>query len=153
MMTPKGGWTLSSLTELFASDPEQLGDVDVTIAEGSDVCQVTLKERGDLNVLIAASGDQILMSVALAPASDVPNREAFDRLVLRTHKLVPLSTFGLTTIDGAEWYELFGSLSSQSRDEVVVEEAAVLASNALEAAEMIKEWIDNGGSTGEGDKS
>jgi len=153
MMTPKGGWTLSSLTELFASDPEPLGDVDVTVAEDSDVLQLTLKESGDLNVLIAASGDQILMSVALAPASDVLNREAFDRLILRTHKLVPLSTFGLTTIDNTEWYELFGSLSSQSRDEVIVEEAAVLASNALEAAAMINEWIDNGGSTSEGNKS
>ena len=153
MKTPKEGWTLSSLTELFASDPEAFGDVDVSVAEGSDVLQVTLKERGDLNVLIAASGDQILMSVALAPAADVPNREAFDRLVLRTHKLVPLSTFGLTTINSAEWYELFGSLSSQSRDDVVVEEAAVLAANALDAAEMISEWIANGGSTGEGDKT
>lgn len=153
MMTPKGGWTLSSLTELFASDPEPLGDVDVTVADGSDVLQVTLKERGDLNVLIAASGDQVLMSAALAPAMDVPNREDFDRLILRTHKLVPLSTFGLTTINNSEWYELFGSLSSQSRAEVIVEEADVLANNALEAAEMIKEWISNGGSTGEGDKS
>ena len=153
MKTPKEGWTLSSLTELFASDPEALGDVDVSVTEGSDVLQVTLKERGDLNVLIAASGDQILMSVALAPAQDVPNREAFDRLVLRTHKLVPLSTFGLMTINNAEWYELFGSLSSLSRDDVVVEEAAVLAANALDAAEMISEWIANGGSTGEGDKS
>lgn len=153
MMTPKGGWTLSSLTELFASDPEALGDVDVAIAEGADVLRVTLKERGDLSVLIAASGEQILMSVALVQANDVPNREAFDRLILQTHKLVPLSTFGLTTIDGAEWYELFGSLSSHSRDDVVVEEAAVLADNALEAAEMISEWIENGGKTGEGDKS
>jgi len=153
MNTPQDGWTLSSLTELFASDPEALGDVDVTVAEGSDVLQVTLKERGDLNVLIAASGDQILMSAALAPAADVPNRAAFDQLILRTHKLVPLSTFGLTTIDNAEWYELFGSLSSRSRADVVVEEADVLASNALEAAEMISEWIANGGSTGEGDKS
>ena len=78
---------------------------------------------------------------------------ALNQLVLRTHKLVPLSTFGLTTIDGAEWYELFGSLSSQSLADVVVEEADVLASNALDAAEMISEWIANDGSTGEGDKS
>ena len=153
MMTPKGGWTLSSLTELFASDPDALGDVDVAIAEGSDVLRVTLKERGDLNVLIAASGEQILMSAALIQADRVPNREAFDRLILQTHKLVPLSTFGLTTIDGDEWYELFGSLSSQSRDDVVVEEAAMLASNALDAAEMISEWIENGGATDAGGKS
>lgn len=150
MTAPTGGWTLSSLTELFASDPDALGDVDVSVADGTDVLRVTLKERGDLDVLVTASGDQVLMSVALIAAGDVPNRDAFDRLLLTTHKFIPLSTFGLTTIDGADWYELFGSLSAQSRDEVVIEEAAVLAANAVEAAEMIAEWIENGGSTWEG---
>lgn len=150
MTTPKGGWTLSSLTELFASDPDALGDVDVAVADGGDVLRVTLKERGDLDVLMTASGDQILMSVALIAAADVPNQAAFDRLLLTTHKFVPLSTFGLTAIDGADWYELFGALSAHSRPEVVVEEAAVLAENAVEAAEMIGEWIANGGATSEG---
>ncbi|MEO1708746.1 MAG: DUF2170 family protein [Pseudomonadota bacterium] len=153
MTTPKGGWTLSSLTELFASDPDALGDVDVTVTEGTDVLRVTLKERGDLDLLVTASGEQILMSAAIAPAADIPNRDAFDCLLLTTHKLIPLSTFGITSIDGAEWYELFGSLSAQSRDEVVVEEAAMLAANAVEAAEMTSEWIANGGAVGDGGKA
>ena len=141
MPTPEGGWTLSSLTELFASDPAALGDVDVDVAPDSDVLRVTLKERGDLDVLIAASGEQVLVSVALVAAEDVPNRAAFERFVLATHKLVPLSTFGITRVGSAEWYELFGSLSARSRPEVMVEEVAVLAANAVEAAEMIGEWI------------
>ncbi len=145
MSVPEDGWTLSSLTELFASDPEALGDVDVDVAEGSDVLRITLKDRGDLDILVAASGEQILASVALAAAETIPKREAFERFLLATHKLVPLSTFGITSINGADWYELFGSLSSHSRAPVVVEEVAVLAANAVEAAEMIGEWIDSGG--------
>ena len=113
--TPPDGWTLASLTELFASDPEALGDVDVEVAGGTDVLRVTLKDRGGLDVLVAASGEQILAGVLLTRADDVPRREAFERFLLSTHKLVPLSTFGITSVNGEEWYELFGALSSRSR--------------------------------------
>jgi len=133
-------WNLTSLTELFASDPAALGDVDVTIPPEGDVIRVTLKEKGHLDVFVAAGGDQVLASVMLAPASSVPRREAFERLVLKTHKLVPLSTFGISVINGEEWYELFGSLSAQSSADVVVEEVAVLAANAEDAAHLIAEW-------------
>ena len=143
--TPSEGWTLASLTELFAADPEALGDVDVDVADGTDVLRVTLKERGDLDVLVAASGEQVLASVLLVRAGDVPERERFERFLLATHKLVPLSTFGITSVNGEDWYELFGSLSSHSRAEVMVEEVATLATNAVEAAAMIAEWIETGG--------
>lgn len=134
-------WTLTTLTRLFAADPEALGDVDVIVPEQGDVICVTLKEKGDLNVFVALSGERdVLVSVILVPCKDVPNREAFERMALKTHKLVPLSSFGITTIDGEEWYELFGSLSARSRAETVVEEVAVLAANAVDAARMIEEW-------------
>ena len=58
------------------------------------------------------------------------------------HKLIPLSTFGISEIDGTEWYELFGSLSSRSSAEALIEEVAVLAANAVEAAEWIGEWVE-----------
>ena len=145
METPPEGWSLASLTELFAADPEALGDVDVEVAEGSDVLRVTLKERGQLDVLVVAAGEQVLAAVMLVEADRVPERERFERFLLATHKLVPLSTFGITRVGGTEWYELFGSLSSRSRAEVVVEEVATLAVNAVEAAELVNEWIDTGG--------
>ena len=145
METPPEGWTLASLTELFAADPPELGDVDVEVAEGSDVLRVTLKERGGLDVLLVAAGEQILANVMLVEAERVPERERFDRFLLATHKLVPLSTFGIAEVGGTEWYELFGSLSARSRAEVVIEEVATLAVNAVEAAEMVGEWIETGG--------
>ncbi|MDY8110401.1 DUF2170 family protein [Fulvimarina sp. 2208YS6-2-32] len=133
-------WNLASLTELFASDPDELGDVDVSIVEGTDVMRVTLKEKGDLDVLVTASGDQVLASVILVKVADVPRREEFDRMILSTHKLVPLSTFGIASFDGDEWYELFGSLSARSSAHAMIEEVAVLAENAVDAANMIEEW-------------
>ncbi|NSZ18667.1 YjfI family protein [Agrobacterium vitis] len=134
-------WTLTSLTRLFAADPEALGDVDVTVPQSGDVICVTLKEKGDMDVFVAVSGERdILASIVLVPCDDVPSRADFERMVLKTHKFVPLSSFGITIIDGEEWYELFGSLSTRSRAETVVEEVAILAANAVDAAVMIDEW-------------
>ena len=138
---PPGGWDVASLTSLFASDPEQLGDVDVSVEPGSDVLRITLKERGDLDVLMVASGEQILCSVLLTAADSVPQRAQFERRALSMHKLIPLSNFGITQFDGAEWYELFGALSARSDAEALIEEVAVLAANAVDAAEWIGEWI------------
>lgn len=142
---PAGGWDIASLTSLFASDPEAVGDVDVDVEPGSDVLRITLKERGDLDVLMVANGEQILCSVLLTPAADVPAREKFERRVLSVHKLIPLSNFGITNFDGTEWYELFGALSSHSDAQALVEEVAVLAANAHDAAEWIGEWVEAGG--------
>jgi len=142
---PPGGWDIASLTGLFASDPEALGDVDVDVAPGSDVLRITLKERGGLSVLMVSSGEQIICSILLAEAATIPNRERFERTLLSVHKLIPLSTFGITTIEGTEWYELFGGLSARSEAEVLVEEVSVLAANAVDAAEWIGEWIEAGG--------
>lgn len=137
-----GGWEIASLTGLFASDPEALGDVDVTVEPGSDVLRVTLKERGDLDVLMTVSGDQVLCSVLLTPCDAVPARAQFERRVLSMHKLIPLSSFGITTVGTEDWYELFGALSARSDAEALVQEVAVLATNAVEAAEWIGEWVE-----------
>ncbi|MET1756827.1 DUF2170 family protein [Novosphingobium sp. RD2P27] len=139
---PPGGWDISSLTRLFAADPEELGDVDVNVEQGSDVLRITLKERGQLDVLMVASGEQILCSVLLTPCETIPQREQFERRALSVHKLIPLSTFGISNLGGTEWYELFGSLSARSTAEALIEEVAVLAANAVEAAEWITEWIE-----------
>jgi hypothetical protein len=144
-MVPAGGWEIASLTGLFATDPEALGDVDVTVELGSDVLRVTLKERGDLDVLMTVSGDQVLCSVLLTPCDAVPARAQFERRALSMHKLIPLSSFGITTIGGTEWYELFGALSARSDAEALVHEVAVLATNAVEAAEWIGEWVEADG--------
>lgn len=139
---PSGGWDIASLTSLFASDPEELGDVDVDVEPGSDVLRITVKERGGLVVLMVASGEQILCSVLLTPCAEVPQRAQFEREVLSTHKTIPLSKFGITEIGGTEWYELFGALSAKSDAAQVIEEVAVLVTNALEAAEWIGEWVE-----------
>lgn len=144
---PEAGWDLASLTELFAEEPAELGEIALSVADGTDVLRITLRDRGDLDVLMAASGEQVLCSVVLAPADSIPRREMFERTLLSAHKLIPLSTFGLTVLDGEDWYELFGALSARSSARALVEEVAVLGANAVDAAEWIDEWIASGGNS------
>lgn len=138
-------WTVADLASLFAGDPEPLGDVDVEVPEGGDALRLVLRDKGDLEVYVSAAGEQVLCSTLLVEGGRVPRRDAFDSLLLAGHKAVPLSTFGITRVGDAEWYELFGSLSARSRADVVVEEVVTLAVNAVEAAEMVGEWIASGG--------
>lgn len=138
--TPAAGWDVAALTALFASDPERLGDVDVEV-EG-DILFITIKERGDLVVSMVPSGDQVLASVLLIEEAEVPQTDKFNKAALELHKAIPLSTFGLTSINGSTWYELFGSLSTSCSADDLVEEVDVLAINAAEAAEWIQEWKD-----------
>ena len=136
--TPAAGWDVAALTALFASDPERLGDVDVEV-EG-DVLFITIKERGDLVVSMIPSGDQVLASVLLVEEFEVPHADKFNKAALELHKAIPLSTFGLTNVNGQTWYELFGSLSTSCSADDLVEEVDVLAINAGESAKWIQEW-------------
>lgn len=136
--TPHEGWDIATLTALFASDPKELGDVDVDV-EG-EVIFITIKEKGDLVVSMTPSGNQVLASVLLVEETQVPRSSEFNRAALSLHKAIPLSTFGIVKVGDTDWYELFGSLSVRCAADDLVEEVAVLATNAAQAAEWISEW-------------
>ena len=78
--TPEAGWDIAALTALFASDPDELGDVDVDV--DGDVVFVTIKEKGGLVVSMTASGDQVLASVLLVEEQEVPRTDEFNKAAL-----------------------------------------------------------------------
>lgn len=130
-------------TDAVAKGAMSLAFIPDTDAEG--VIQVTLHECGDLAVVVGVSGLEVQASVALSPVSDIQDNATFEHQLLRANKLLPLSTFGITVLDGQEYYEIFGQMSGASRIEEVVEEIQVLGRNALDAAEMIEGWKAKGG--------
>lgn len=144
-MTDRRYWDVSSLagalaaTEAFAS-----GYISLSFAPGSDpdtAMRLKLHEFGDLDVVLGIAGLEIQASVALVPVSQIRDGAVFDRQLLRANKLLPLSTFGITTIGGVDHYEIFGQMSGASRIEEVLEEIETLGRNALDAAEMIETWM------------
>ena len=84
---------------------------------------------------MGVSGRQILVDTLLLPVDEVNDPAAFNTFILKTHKLLPLSTFGIRLgPDGKDYYEMFGSLSAGSILESVIFEIETLADNAMQAA-------------------
>ncbi len=137
-MNENGNWTTETLCQALAqSGPAGEGVIEVELVEGTDPgILVTMTEFGDLPLLMSVSGSQILVDTLLWPVEEVDNAAAFNEMILKTHKVLPLSTFGIRQgPDGKEYYEMFGSLSAGSMLESVLFEIETLADNAMQAAE------------------
>lgn len=137
-MSEDGNWTTKTLYEALAqSQSASEGSIVLELAEGTDPgIVITMTEFGDLPLLMSVSGGQILIDTLLWPVDDVDDPAAFNEMVLRTHKILPLSAFGIRQgPDGKEYYELFGSLSAGSKLDSILFEIETLADNAMQAAD------------------
>ncbi len=140
-MSQDDTWTTESLLEaLQQSSSAADGNFTVELVDGADPgILVTMNEFGDLPLLISVSGSQIIVDTLLWPVEEVNDSASFNEMILRTHKLFPLSTFGIGAgPDGREYYEMFGSLSAGSILDSVIFEIETLADNALQAAEAYR---------------
>jgi len=137
-MSEDGIWTTDTLHRALAqSEAAGEGAIKVELVAGIDpAILITMAEFGDLPLLMSVSGSQILVETLLWPVDEVEDTAAFNDLLLKTHKLLPLSTFGIRQgPDGKDFYEMFGSLSAGSKLESVLFEIETLADNAMQAAE------------------
>ena len=136
-MSEDRNWTTATLYEALAqSETAGEGEIEVELVEGADPgILITMTEFGDLPLLMSVSGSQILVDTLLWPVDAVNDPAAFNEMIMKTHKLLPLSTFGIRQgPDGREYYEMFGSLSAGSILESVLSEIETLADNAMQAA-------------------
>ena len=137
-MSEDGNWTTETLYEALArSEPAGEGAIELELVEGADPgILLTMTEFGDLPLLMSVSGSQILVDTLLWPVEKVDDAAAFNEMILKTHKLLPLSIIGIRPgPDGRDYYEMFGSLSAGSILESVLFEIETLADNAMQAAE------------------
>jgi uncharacterized protein YjfI (DUF2170 family) len=135
-MADKDRWTLPSLVEALAAS-----GVEVTVPDGGVHAAVLgLPAHPGLTIVAGVDGGEIQVGVLLERVSAVPDRPAFDSALLKANKLMTLSCFGITEVDGEAWYEVFGQMSSASDLEEVREELEALAANAADALEMIVDW-------------
>ena len=137
-MSEDRNWTTETLYEALAqSETAGAGGIEVELVEGTEPgILITMTEFGDLPLLMSVSGSQILVDTLLWPVDEVSNPAAFNEMIMKTHKLLPLSTFGIRQgPDGREYYEMFGSLSAGSILESILFEIETLADNAMQAAD------------------
>jgi uncharacterized protein len=134
-------WTAPALcTAIAASAPVRDGAISVELIEGAEPgLYLTMHDYGDLPLFMAVVGRQIVVEALLWPVSQVRDAARFNEEVLRTHKLFPLSTLGIETLDGEAVYIMFGALSASSSLADVLFEIEALADNVIRATEAY-EW-------------
>lgn len=134
-------WSVKSLADAL-SETKLLreGELTARVVEGADpVLQITMHEFGDLPVFLSAGAEQIVVSALLWPVDEQKDQAAFNVFLLKAQKLVPLSNFGITTVSGRDYYELFGELSCKSTLQTVIIELRMLAENAIRAASDLRD--------------
>lgn len=134
-------WTATALhTALAASAGVREGTMAVELIDGAEPgLYLTMYEYGDLPLFMAVVGRQIVVEAMLWPVSQVRDAARFNEEVLRTHRLFPLSTLGIETLDGEAVYIMFGALSAASSLADVLFEIEALADNVIRATEAY-EW-------------
>lgn len=130
-------WTAGSLAQAVgALDPSD--GLSAAHVDGSDVLEVTVASAGDFILHVAVGEAQILTSAMLWPRDSQEDPEAFEAMMLRTHKaLLPLCALSIDTVDGREFYELFGAVSRSASIGEILEEFSLIAESALELARDI----------------
>ena len=137
------GWTISSIQAALAqSSVVRDGRIHVEVIEGAEpTLHLVMHEHGELSVFIAVGGEQIIVESFLWPLSAVANPADFNAHVLRTHKLLPLSTIALETIGGVPGYTMFGSLDTHSSLASLMFEIETLAENVILASEAYAPFL------------
>ena len=131
-------WTIRSLADALGA-PDHADAFAVERIEAAEpVLRVTMRHYGDLSVFLSVAGEQIVVSTLLWPVDEQPDADAFNRFILKAQKLVPLSNFAITEVDGRDYYELIGELSVESPLRTIVLELRVLAQNAIDAADDLR---------------
>jgi len=114
-------WDLAQLEPLL-NEKE-----DLVVTRQQD-CLLVANSDG-IDAWLAISGEQIIVETLLFSADEVKDTAALNNEILRTHMLFPLTTVGISNINGEDYYTAFGALSSQSKAESILIEIETLFHN------------------------
>lgn len=128
-MTTKREHILSLMNEQINFTAELEGDC------------ISISNDEGLDAFLVVGEQQIVVETILFSIDAVKDCAALDHEILRTHRLVPLSTIAVSTISEQEYYVAFGALSTDSKDEVIVEEVEALFANVPEFLELYSEHL------------
>ncbi len=138
-------WTTVSLFDaLKEADLFVEASASIEMIDGVDpAIHITMHDYGDLPVFLTVSGEQIIVESVLWEVSEIDDVAAFNEAILRTHKYFPLSTISMDKMrDGADYYHMFGALSSTSILHNVLFEIEVLASNVIQATSAYSNFLN-----------
>lgn len=126
-------WDLDQLEPLISKQDE------LVVTKESD-CLLIANADG-LDAWLAISGEQILVESVLFAKSEVSDTDALNDLILKTHMLFPLTTVGISEINGEAYYTAFGSLSAQSKQSSILIEIDTLFQNVAAFLDAYQDYI------------
>ena len=137
-------WTVFSVRDALAeSSLVRPGELTAQVIEGAEpVLLVTMHEYGDLPIYVSIGPVQMVVSVILWPVDEQKDQAAFNVFLLKAQKIVPLSNFGISMVDGRDYYELFGEIAAKTSLQTVLIELRTLAGNAIDAAGDLRESFE-----------
>lgn len=121
-------WNLESVKTLVENESTW------TVESEGDCLSISNDEGIDAFLFVGEQ--QILVETALFPLSSVSDKNALNELILRTHQYQPLTTVGLKNINDDDYYIAFGSLSANSKAEVLIQEIETLFANVDDFIEL-----------------
>ena len=126
-------WDLSTIEESLSKQ------TNWAVHSESD-CLFITNEDG-LDAYVAVSGAQIVVESILFTSSSVADTNALNEHILKTHQVFPLTTLGITTVEGEDYYMAFGALSSQSKEESIIIEVETLFDNVSAFLDAYEDYL------------
>lgn len=138
-------WTLDKIEQVLRESPMATSGLllvqHIEGAEPSLRLTIRCSRNEEIDVLLAVSGDQILVESYLWPITEIADPVAFNDCVLHTHKYLPFSACSLTDVSGVPSYTLFGSLDSRSSLSILMFEIQSLAENVNTAKTLYADFL------------
>lgn len=126
-------WTNDTIKELVEQQSAWL-------VESESNCLSISNDEG-IDTFLYVGDQQIIVETTLFPLAKVKDTTALNDLILRTHQLQPLTTIGVKTFNGEDYYIAFGALSADSKGSVVIEEIDMLFANIGDFLELYGEYL------------
>ncbi|VAW98858.1 hypothetical protein MNBD_GAMMA20-547 [hydrothermal vent metagenome] len=127
-------WEIKTLAVLLDKDE------NLAVSQEGD-CLFLTSEHG-IDAYVSLGGEQIIVESLLFAMSQVSNTAALNEAVLRSHKLFPLTTVGIVSVDGTEYYAAFGALSVNSSEDDIRLEIDFLFQNIEDMLDTYEEFIN-----------
>ncbi|HEB56210.1 MAG TPA: DUF2170 family protein [Gammaproteobacteria bacterium] len=127
-------WEIKTLSTLLDKDE------NLAVSQEGD-CLFITSEHG-IDAYVSVSGEQIIVESLLFSTAQVSNTANLNDAVLRTHKLFPLTTVGIVSVEGAEYYAAFGALSVNSSEDDIRLEIDFLFQNIEGMLDAYEEFLN-----------
>ncbi|AZZ94993.1 YjfI family protein [Hahella sp. KA22] len=129
-------WDLLKLESLLS----QRDDYAVT-REATCLC---ITNSDGIDAYLAISGEQIIVESLLFAKGQVKDCALLNEDILKTHQIFPLTTIGITNVEGEDYYMAFGALSAQSKEESILIEVDMLFQNVEAFLDAYQNHLVNG---------